>query len=134
MATGGTTTNNPNTPNYGDRPPAIEGYGGGGFRVDGVIHKGSLIVLPARLVEWAVSDFEQIDEVSLPPALFGDGQVELLLLGCGARMQMVPHALRDAIRAAGTVIEPMDTGAAVRTYNILLGENRQVAAALIAVD
>jgi len=134
MATGNDTTNTPNSPNFGDRPPVIEGYGAGGFRVDGVIHKGSLIVLPTRVVPWNVGDFAQIDEASLPPALFGDAQVELLLLGCGVRMQMVPRALRDAIRAAGTVIEPMDTGAAVRTYNILLGENRQVAAALVAVD
>jgi uncharacterized protein len=131
MATGDTTTNDPNTP---DRPPAIEGYGAGGFRVDGAIHKGSLIVLPTRIVAWEVAAFAQIDEASLPPALFGDARVELLLLGCGARMEMVPAALRAALRDAGAVVEPMDTGAAVRTYNVLLGENRQVAAALIAVD
>lgn len=127
MATG-------NIPNSADRPPAIEGYGAGGFRVDGAVHQGSLIVLPTRIVAWDVAAFAQIDEATLPPALFGDAQVELLLLGCGARMEMVPRALRDAIRTAGTVVEPMDTGAAVRTYNILLGENRQVAAALVAVD
>lgn len=131
MAAGNNTTN---IPRFADRPPAIEGYGAGGFRVDGAIHKGSLIVLPTRVVAWDVADFGQIDEASLPPVLFGDAGVELLLLGCGARMQMVPRALRDALRAAGPVVEPMDTGAAVRTYNILLGENRQVAAALIAVE
>ena len=117
-----------------DRPPAIEGYGGGGFRVDGAFHNGSLIVLPTGIVEWPVTDFADIDEGSIPPSLFADAQVELLLLGCGARLQPVPGALRDALRAVGTVVEPMDTGAAVRTYNILLGENRQVAAALVAVD
>jgi len=121
-------------PNSADRPPAIEGYGGGGFRVDGAIHKGSLIVLPTGIVEWAVADFSQIDAASMPPSLFADARVELLLLGCGARLQLVPGVLRDALRAVGTVVEPMDTGAAVRTYNILLGENRQVAAALVAVD
>lgn len=131
MATGSTP---PNFPDTFDRPPAIEGYGAGGFRVDGTLHKGSLIVLPTRVVTWDVTDFAQIDEASLPSALFGDANVGLLLLGCGARMEMVSRALREAIRAAGTVIEPMDTGAAVRTYNILLGENRQVAAALVAVD
>ncbi len=131
MATGGTTTNDSNPTN---QSPAIEGYGGGGFRVDGVIHKGSIIVLPTRVAEWAVEEFAQIDEASLPPALFGDAHVELLLLGCGVRMQPVPRALRETLSAVGTVIEPMDTGAAVRTYNVLLGENRRIAAALVAVD
>lgn len=131
MVTGATTTNDPNS---ADRPPAIEGYGGGGFRVDGILHTGSLIVLPTRVVAWPVADFAQIDEASMAPSLFADAQVELLLLGCGARLQMVPSPLRGALRAAGTVVEPMDTGAAVRTYNVLLGENRRVAAALIAVD
>jgi uncharacterized protein len=134
MATGSNPSKPSNSPNSRDRPPAIEGYGGGGFRVDGAVHKGSLIVLPTGILAWDVGDFAQIDEATLPPALLADANVELLLLGCGARLQMVPRALRDAIRAAGTVIEPMDTGAAVRTYNILLGEHRRVAAALIAVD
>ncbi len=119
---------------YADRPPAIEGYGGGGFRVDGVVHEGSLIVLPTRVVPWDVADFAQIEEATMPPSLFAEAHVELLLLGCGVRLQLVPAALRDALRAVGTVVEPMDTGAAVRTYNVLLGENRQVAAALVAVD
>lgn len=134
MASGGNTTNTPESPDSGGRPPNIDGYGAGGFRVDGVVHKGSLIVLPTRVVPWAVAEFTRIDEASLPPALFGDARVELLLLGCGARLQMVPGPLREVLRAAGTVVEPMDTGAAVRTYNILLGENRRVAAALIAVE
>ncbi len=131
MASSGTTDDPPIS---AERPPAIEGYGAGGFRVDGVIHKGSLIVLPTRVVAWAVAGFTQIDEATLPPALFADAHVELLLLGCGERVQPVPRALRDALRAVRTVVEPMDTGAAVRTYNVLLGENRQVAAALLAVD
>ncbi len=131
MATEGTP---PNQPEALERPPAIDGYGAGGFRVDGVLHKGSLIILPTHVVAWDVADFTQIDELTMPPSLFADAKVELLLLGCGARLQLVPPALRAALRAVGTVVEPMDTGAAVRTYNVLLGENRQVAAALVAVD
>lgn len=134
MASGRNPTNTSNTPNSGDRPPVIEGYGASGFRVDGTLHKGSLIVLPTGILAWEIVDFAQVGETTLPPALFGEAHVELLLLGCGARMEMAPRGLRDAIRAVGTVVEPMDTGAAVRTYNILLGENRRVAAALIAVD
>ena len=119
---------------HADRPPAIDGYGAGGFRVDGMAHKGSLIVLPTRVIEWSVREFAQIDEATLSPGLFGEAGVELLLLGCGERLQLPPPSLRDALRAVGAVIEPMDTGAAVRTYNVLLGENRRVGAALIAVE
>lgn len=117
-----------------DRPPSIDGYGGGSFRIDGVVHTGSLIVFPARAIAWDVATFAEVTHETMPPALFGDDRIELLLLGCGDRMQFLPKDLREALRATGTGIEPMDTGAAVRTYNILLGENRRVAAALIAVD
>lgn len=91
-------------------------------------------MLPTGIVAWSVADFTQVDQSTLPPPLFADARVELLLLGCGVRMQQVPRPLREALRTVGTVVEPMDTGAAVRTYNVLLGENRQVAAALIAID
>lgn len=117
-----------------DRPPAIEGYGAGGFRIDGVVRKGSLIVLPNRIVEWSVASFAEVDVRSLPPTLFAAAGIELLLLGCGAGMALPPRDLRQALRAAGIVIEVMDTGAAVRTYTALLGEQRRLAAALIAVD
>jgi uncharacterized protein len=59
--------------------------------------------------------------------------IEILLLGCGERMGLVPQSLRAPLRADGIVIEPMDTGAAARTFNLLLSEDRKVAAALIAL-
>jgi uncharacterized protein len=62
-----------------------------------------------------------------------NGSVNLLLIGCGPRMAMIPAALRASLRAKGVVIEPMDTGAACRTYNVLMAEGRLVAAALIPV-
>ena len=65
---------------------------------------------------------------ALPP-----GQLELLLVGTGLELVPVSDALRHRLKAAGIVAEPMATGAAARTYNILLGENRRVGAALLAV-
>ena len=62
------------------------------------------------------------------------GGIDLLLLGCGARMAMVPAGVRQHLRAAGVVVESMDTGAACRTYNVLMADGRRVAAALIAFD
>ena len=66
-------------------------------------------------------------------ALCQDNLADVLLLGCGPRAVLPPRALRDALRAKGLVVEPMDTGAACRTYNVLMAEDRRVAAALIPV-
>jgi uncharacterized protein len=108
----------------------IERYGNGGFRVTGVDHKGSILVLPDATIAWAPVSMSglAIDDFA---ALFGKAQI--LLLGCGERMAMVPVSLRDGLRAEGLVVDSMRTDAACRTYNVLMAEDRRVAAALIAV-
>ena len=60
--------------------------------------------------------------------------IEILLVGCGRDLRPLPAALRSVLRDARISADPMSTGAAVRTYNVLLAEDRAVAAALIAVD
>jgi uncharacterized protein len=114
----------------------IEGYGAGRFRVSGVEHRGAVLVLRARTLAWPVATLEQVTPESLAPVIEAGraGEVSVLLLGCGRRMAPVPAALRDQVRAAGVVIEPMDTGGACRTYNVLLAEDRLVAAALLPID
>jgi uncharacterized protein len=62
------------------------------------------------------------------------GGVQILLLGLGRTMGAIPRKLHSACRAAGIVLEPMDTGAACRTYNVLVGEDRHVAAALLPLS
>ena len=111
----------------------IDGYGNGGFRIAGEFHRGSHFILPDRAIAWPVSAFEEAGAASFAPLIEAAGEAELLLIGMGARMQPVPAAIRDICRAAGLTVEPMDTGAAARTYNILLAEDRRVAAALIAI-
>lgn len=112
----------------------VDSYGGGRFRVSGAVYEGSVLVFPGRTLPWSVADMAQLDEQSLAPVLAEGqvGNVDLLLLGCGARMAMIPADLRQHLRAAGVVIETMDTGAACRTYNVLMADGRRVAAALIA--
>ena len=61
-------------------------------------------------------------------------RIDLLLIGMGPQMRLLPRALADMLQKAGIGFDPMDTGAACSTYNILLGERRPVAAALLAVD
>jgi uncharacterized protein len=116
----------------------VESYGGGGFRVSGQRHQGSILVLPDRTLAWPVASLAEITLESLAPLVAaapaaGEPRAELLLIGCGPRLQLLPGALRRALRAQGLVCETMDTGAACRTYNVLLAEGRAVAAALVAV-
>ncbi len=111
----------------------VEAYGDGGFRIGGTVHSGSVIVLPDRTVAWDVAAFDEVTWESLELVLEAEPKVELLLLGCGTRMEFVKPDDRQRLREAGIVTEAMDTGAACRTFNVLLGEERFVAAALIAV-
>ena len=120
-------------------PPAsvyqvVERYGAGKFQISGLSYQISVLVFPERTIVWPVTAFSDIDDAALAPVLDESQSsqgIELLLLGCGPRMQLVSQALRAPLRAAGIVIEPMDTGAAARTFNLLLSEDRRVAAALI---
>ena len=111
----------------------VESYGGGRFRVSGMSFEGSVLVLPERTVPWDVDRLEDVTPERLRPILDLGSEIEILLLGCGSAWAPVAPELRDAVRAHGVVLEPMDTGAASRTYNVLLAEGRRVAAALIAV-
>ena len=112
----------------------IESYGDGGFRVTGEHYNGSILVWPERAAAWAPASIDELDLASLEPVLAAEPPVEVLLIGCGAGMAFIDPDLRDAARARGVALEPMDTGAACRTYNVLMMEDRRVAAALIAVD
>jgi uncharacterized protein len=121
------------TPLIPEGRQVVESYGGGGFRVSGESYQGSVLVLPEATQPWPVTSIEELSEASLEP-LLDSGKVEILLIGCGPKARPVAADLRQRVRARGAVIDVMDTGAACRTYNVLLAEERRVAAALIAVD
>lgn len=113
----------------------IDSYGDGGFRIGGIIWRQPVLVRPERCLVWdfAGTQIAQADIESFVP-LFAPPAVELLLIGCGTRMQPLPGALRRALKDRFSVtVETMDTGAACRTYAVLMGEDRRVAAALIPV-
>ena len=112
----------------------IESYGGGRFTVSGVAHQGSIVVFPDRTLAWPVATLAEVTLESLEPVLAQRESVEVMLLGCGARLTQVPPALRQLFRRSGLGFELMDTGAACRTYNVLAAEDRRVVAALIAVE
>jgi uncharacterized protein len=108
----------------------IERYGPMGFRVAGVIYRSPLLVFPDRTLRWTADCAAAVTWESLQPVV-EHGNVQVLLLGLGRRAEALASPLRAAMRRAGIAVEPMDTGAACRTYNVLLAEDRQVAAALI---
>ncbi len=112
----------------------IESYGDGRFRISGAVHEGSVLVLPERSLAWPVAAIEEISLDNLAPVIAVAAALEILLIGCGPRLAPVPEGLRQALRGHGLVVEPLDTGAACRTYNVLITEDRPVAAALIAVE
>jgi len=112
----------------------LEGYGDGGFRVSGVRHVGSVIVLPEVTLTWSLEDPAELTIEHLAPVLACDPPVDILLFGGGRRLVPVGSAVRSALQDRGIAIEPMDTGAACRTFAVLAAEGRRVAAALVAVD
>ncbi|WP_075216790.1 Mth938-like domain-containing protein [Mongoliimonas terrestris] len=112
---------------------AISAYGNGGFRFAEMSHRGSILCLPSGIHGWDAAEAGDIDQESLARAFAEADQFEVLLIGTGRSITPMPEALRLAVRERGLRADVMPTGAAVRTYNIMLGENRPVAAALLAV-
>ncbi|MGC2200649.1 MAG: Mth938-like domain-containing protein [Stellaceae bacterium] len=108
----------------------IERYSPSGFRVSGIIYNGPVLVFPDRTVAWEVITSSAVTWESLAP-IIDDGGVQILLLGLGRSTTPIPLPLRAALRAARISLEIMDTGAACRTYNVLVAEDRRVAAALL---
>lgn len=120
------------TPAIPEGRQMVESYGDGGFRISGTDWTGSVLVTPERTVPWPVAGLDDIGLASLAPVLEG-ATVDVLLIGCGATMQLLPADLRRDLRDAGPSVDVMATGPACRTFNVLMAEQRRVAAALIAV-
>lgn len=112
----------------------IDAYGNGGFRFADMSHRGSVLLLPSGIYGWAPASLSAVDLASLSQVLAEAEQIDVLLFGCGDDLMRLPQELRDALREKSISCDSMSTGAAVRTYNVLLAEERNVAAALIAVD
>jgi len=116
-----------------DGPKIVQAYGDGGFRISGERFAQSVILLPARVVPWPVTDIGSVDLASLDAIATAPEAIDILLIGAGRGVPRIDSAIRQALRPRGIVIDVMDTGAACRTYNLLVSDSRLVAAALIAV-
>lgn len=112
----------------------IDAYGNGGFRFADMSHRGSLLCLPSGIHGWEPADPARLTVADFDAVLAEGGNVGLLLVGTGPELMPLDPALRRALRENGIAVETMATGAAVRTYNVLLAEDRVVSAALVAVE
>jgi len=112
----------------------IDACGNGGFRFGGMSHRGSILCLPSGIWPLHAATLAAVDAAVLSPLFDHAAEVKHLLVGTGRDIAAFPAALRIRLREMGITVEPMATGPAVRTYNILLGEGRPAAALLIAVD
>jgi len=112
----------------------IDAYGNGGFRFADMSHRGSIQCLPSGIHGWEPADPDRLGVDDFARVIAEADGIEVLLVGTGKEIMRLPEAVREALRAAGIKSDPMSTGAAVRTFNVLLAENRAVAACLIAVD
>ena len=120
-------------PVSGFKQPLINRYRHGGFRIGGTDYAGSVLILPQGCTTWPITAVDQMTEDALAPVIAAAPRPDLLLIGCGAATLMVPRGLREPLKAAGISVDAMATDAACRTYNMLIGEGRRVAAALVAL-
>jgi uncharacterized protein len=117
---------------YPGRAP-IDAYGNMGFRFAGMSHRGSILCLPSGIHGWAANDAASLSVVDFAKAIEEIAGIDVMLVGTGLEPYPLPRELRAALREAGLNAEIMTTSAAVSTFNILVEEGRNVAAALIAV-
>ncbi len=114
------------TPALAANAQLIQSYGPGGFRIGNADYATSVLVTLTATFPWN----GELTLEALAPIL-ESGPIDILLLGTGARHEMLDPALRRVLRERVNGIDTMDTGAACRTFNVLLGEGRLAAAALV---
>jgi uncharacterized protein len=112
----------------------LDAYGNGGFRFAEMSHRGSILCLPSGIWSWKPETPGDIELSSFSKAIEEAAEIEVFLIGTGDEHVHFDPVLLQQLRDAGLRVDVMATGPAARTYNVLLGDQRKVAAALIAVE
>ena len=110
----------------------IRAYAPGSITINNMAYTQSLIVTPAQVMDWPPASFN--DLLAAHFEMLAAMQPEVVILGTGAILQFPPPKLTRALVEAKIGLEVMDTGAACRTYNILMSDGRRVAAALLMIE
>jgi len=109
----------------------ITSYGEGSFVINNEEYNGSIILSPNSVFKWEIESFENISTKELK--YIEELNPEILIIGCGDTHQPIPIEIRKHFDDLNIGVEIMTTGAACRTYNVLLAEGREVIAALVKV-
>ncbi len=112
----------------------IQGYSGGVFRVNGLRYDYPVIIAPDFIEKWDVGSCRAVEDLELSmfeQLISRSSEIDVVLLGTGKNIQILPAVLRADLKNIGLFVEFMDTGAACRTYNVLMAEDRRVICALL---
>ncbi len=121
------------TPLIPEGKQVIDAYGDGGFRIANQRYEHAVIILPDKTLKWNVTSVESLTADDMEGVIAHKEDIDVLLIGCGERQQFLPAEVEKELAGHRIIPEQMDTGAACRTYNVLLSEERAVAVALIPV-
>jgi uncharacterized protein len=110
--------------------PVVKGFADGGFVVDGGVYRG-LALTPVRAEQWSPPPLDRLSAADLEPVLSLEPPPEFILLGTGPQMAFPPRALVRELENRGIGVEAMDSKAAARTWGMLRGEDRWIAAAIM---
>jgi len=118
------------TPLIRDGQQIIQSYAAGLFKVSGISYDHAIIVMPQQTTPWhdAPRKIEDLTLNNFQTLLTQSDDIDVVLFGTGTQMKFIPPSLRQELSAAGLPLDIMDTGAACRTYNVLMAEGRRVAA------
>ncbi len=119
-------------PTFEGRIP-IDAYGDGGFRIEGEFRPGSLLILPTEAQVWPIDEISKVTTSDFDVITNAQPTPEILIVGTGEEMKPLPREVRIGLEDQGIGIELMTTPSAARTYNVLLMEDRPIAAVLVAV-
>ncbi len=114
----------------------IISYAGGVFKVNKTSYPHAIIVMPEKTISWDIGVAKDVAELTISNfsiMIDKSSDIDVLLLGCGKEMAFLPPKLRTELKQAGLSVDIMDSGAACRTYNVLMAEGRRVACALLPV-
>ncbi len=113
----------------------IQAYAGGTFKVSSVLYDQPICVMPEKTVVWNVPQNTPITDMTIEHfdvVTCQASDIDVVLFGAGATMVFLPRPLKAALKDAGLPsVDIMDTGAACRTYNVLMAEGRRVACVLL---
>ncbi|MEM6811490.1 MAG: Mth938-like domain-containing protein [Pseudomonadota bacterium] len=119
------------TPLVREGQQIVQSYAGGQFQISGQFFDAPIIVTPEETNPWDIkNDFSSLSEKDFDTLLNYTAEYDVFLLGCGSDMAFLPKDLKNTLRSKGLSFDVMDTGAACRTYNVLMAEGRRVVAAM----